>query len=194
MTTRPHHTSTLLSRALAACVLALAVAACQPAGDAAPADTDVAAPAAGPASSPAATPAAEAATSGIHVDQPWIRATAPGAPAAGGYLELHNAGPTEDRLLSVTTEAAARTEIHEMTEVGGVMRMRPLADGLALPAGGTVSLAPGGYHLMLIAPVAPLVEGDRVEATLRFAHAPEQRVAFEVRPLTASSAGGGHGH
>lgn len=194
MSTLSEPRPTPLIRVLATFLLAIALAACQPSGGDA-ADASVAAPAAAPAAvaSPV-PPASPAATSGIHVDQAWIRATPPGAPAAGGFMQLHNAGATDDRLVSVTTDAAARSEIHEMTEVDGVARMRPLADGVVLPAGGTVSLAPGGYHLMLLEPVRPLVEGDRVEVTLRFAQAPEQRVAFEVRSLMAGSAADGHAH
>ncbi len=194
MTTLINRKPTSLMRVLAPWLLAIALAGCQPAGGEA-ADASVAAPAAAPvAVASPVPPASDAATSGIHVDQAWIRATPPGAPAAGGFLQLHNAGGTDDRLLSVTTAAAARTEIHEVTEVDGVARMRPLADGLALPAGGAVSLAPGGYHLMLLEPVKPLVEGERVEATLRFAQAPEQRVVFAVRSLTATSSADGDGH
>jgi copper(I)-binding protein len=68
------------------------------------------------------------------------------------------------------------------------MRMRQLADGLALPAGSTVVLKPGGYHLMFIKPVRALAEGERFDATLVFQRAGKVKVVFEVRAMGA----GGH--
>jgi copper(I)-binding protein len=128
---------------------------------------------------------AAAPASTVQVRDAWMRATPPGAPTAAGYLTLVNTGAQADRLLSVTSEAAERVELHGSDLQGGVMRMRMLGDGLELPAGARVELAPSGTHLMFIAPRRPLVAGDTVRATLRFQHAAPQVVAFKVMPIGA---------
>lgn len=154
--------------------LILALAGCQPATPDA-------------SSSTAATPSANAADAGagIVVSEAWIRETPPNAAVAGGYLTLRSAAA--DRLLAVDTPAAASVEIHEMSHEGGMMRMRELADGVELPAGAEVTLKPGGNHLMFIDPVEPVRAGQSIEATLRFANAPEQAVTLEVRPLAGDA-------
>lgn len=136
-------------------------------------------------------PLARAATPspGIQVSEAWTRATAPHAPSAVGYLTLTNTGTRADRLISASSPAAARVELHESRMDGGVMRMRKL-DGLDLPAGASVTLAPGGTHLMLIGPTQPLVAGQAITLTLRFAHAPPQNVQLQVRPLGVDGPGG----
>jgi len=96
----------------------------------------------------------------------WCRPTVAGAMAAGCYVTLTAKG--DDRLIAVETTAADHGEIHTMSMDGGVMRMRKLADGLALPAGKAVALKPGGDHIMLIAPKAALKEGAKVPMTLKF--------------------------
>lgn len=135
----------------------------------------------------AATP-----TSTVQVREAWMRATPPHAPTAAGYLTVVNAGPQADRLLSVTSDVAERVELHSNDLQGGVMRMRKLDDGLALPAGASTVLAPSGTHLMFIAPRKPLVAGDTVRATLRFQHAAPLQVEFKVMPLGATQAPSHH--
>lgn len=125
---------------------------------------------------------------GIRVTEAWSRATPAVAPVAGGFMTLANAGDREDRLLRVESGIAQRVEIHEMRHEDGVMRMRQLADGLAVPAGGTVVLKPGGYHLMFIKPLRALAEGERFDATLVFQRAGKVKVVFDVRAMGA----GGH--
>lgn len=96
----------------------------------------------------------------------WCRPTVAGAMAAGCYVTL--TAKAEDRLLSVESPAAGRGEIHTMSMDGAVMRMRQLTDGLALPAGKTVTLKPGADHIMLIAPKSQLKDGAKVPLTLKF--------------------------
>ena len=129
----------------------------------------------------------------LQVSEVWAKATPPNAKVAGGYLAVHNSGATQDRLLRVESAAAKRVEIHEMSDVDGVARMRELADGLPLPAGKTRQLKPGGYHLMFIEPAQPFVEGQQVAATLVFEKAGSLPVVFQVRALTHGS-GAGHAH
>ncbi|WP_347266796.1 copper chaperone PCu(A)C [Paracoccus sp. (in: a-proteobacteria)] len=123
----------------------------------------------------------------------FSRATPPAAPVAGGFLTISNAGAA-DRLVSATSDIAGRTEIHEMAMQGEVMQMRQLADGLEIPAGGTVELAPGGIHLMFMELKRPLAEGETVAVTLRFEHAGEVTLPLAVGPRNARAAGKGGAH
>jgi len=107
----------------------------------------------------------------IEIVEPWTRATAPGAPNGAGFIRLTNAGSVDDRLVAAEASGVGRVELHTMTMEDGVMQMRRLDDGIALPAGETVELAPGGLHLMFMGLEAPFVEGEAVEVTLTFENA-----------------------
>jgi periplasmic copper chaperone A len=124
----------------------------------------------------------------LTIESPWARATPPGAPVAGGFLVVRNTGKADDRLVSATSPDADKVEIHEMRMDGGVMRMRRIDDGLAIAAGGTLTLAPGGYHLMFIGPKHPFAAGQTVTATLRFERGGERTVRFDVRAMGAGAA------
>ena len=104
----------------------------------------------------------------LTITGPFTRATLPNAPVAGGFLTLTNKGAEDDRLVSVTSPIARESQIHEMGMENDVMKMRQLVDGLLIPAGETVTLAPGGYHLMFMGLNAPIAEGDSVPVTLTF--------------------------
>jgi copper(I)-binding protein len=133
----------------------------------------------------------------LVISAPWSRATPAGAAVAGGYLVITNKGLSAERLVSFTTDLADQPEVHEMTNEGGVMKMRPLAKGLVIPAGGTVKLEPGGYHLMLLKLKKSLTAGQRYKATLLFEKAGLVEVEFEVRAMgegQKKSQGGHHNH
>jgi copper(I)-binding protein len=119
----------------------------------------------------------------LEIEQPWTRATAPTAPTAGGYLKIVNTGTTADRLVAVRSTASARTEIHEMKMDGSVMRMRELEKGLEIPAGATVMLQPGGYHVMFMQLKEPFKEGAKVPVTLVFEKAGSVDVVFTVNAM-----------
>ena len=129
----------------------------------------------------------------ITVSKPWSRATAPRATVGAGFLTIHNTGTQPDRLLSATSPRAAKVEIHTMSLEDGIMRMRPLADGVEIPARGDATLAPGGNHIMLIGLKAPLKAGERVPATLRFARAGTVKVQFLVAGAGAAEPADVHG-
>ncbi|MFN3518029.1 MAG: copper chaperone PCu(A)C [Sphingomonas sp.] len=129
----------------------------------------------------------------ITISQPWSRATAPRAAVGAGYAQIRNGGKTADRLISVSTPRAARVELHSMTTQNGIMRMRPLSGGIALAPGATVALAPGGNHIMFMGLTAPLKQGERVPAALRFAKAGEVKVVFTVRAAGAAAPAHPHG-
>jgi hypothetical protein len=98
----------------------------------------------------------------------WTRQPPPGAKVAGGFLTITNTGTVDDRLVSFTTPVARQPELHEMAVVNGVMRMRPLETGLAIPAGATVELKPGSYHLMLVDLTTTPQKGTQVPVRLVF--------------------------
>lgn len=106
---------------------------------------------------------AHAADEGVQARNAWVRATAPGQKVAGVYMDITTT--VNKRLVGADTPWAATVEIHTMAMENGVMKMRKI-DGLDLPAGQTVKLAPGGAHIMLIDIVQQLEEGDSVPVTI----------------------------
>lgn len=127
----------------------------------------------------------------LEIDRPWARATAPTAPAGGGFLTIVNKGATADRLVAARSPIARTSEIHEMKMEGNIMRMRELDKGLEIPAGGTVTLAPGGFHVMLMGLKAPLQQGTKVPLTLVFEKAGNIDVELTVEGLGATQPGKG---
>lgn len=130
----------------------------------------------------------------LVVASPWTRATPGGAKVAGGYLKVTNNGKSPDRLVKATASIADRMEIHEMSMVDGVMKMRPLASGLTIKPGETVELKPGGFHLMFMDIKQPLKQGDVVKATLTFEKAGTLEVPFNVNAVGATGQQPPHKH
>jgi copper(I)-binding protein len=126
----------------------------------------------------------------IQIGHPWSRA-APSGITGVGYLTLMNNGTTADRLLGARADIAVSAEIHQQTEEGGIMRMRPV-QGIDLPPGVLVKLEPNGFHIMLIGLKQAMAKDDRVPMTLIFQKAGEVRVELEVK--AAGARGGGHHH
>ncbi|HVO89120.1 MAG TPA: copper chaperone PCu(A)C [Casimicrobiaceae bacterium] len=115
-----------------------------------------------------------------------VVAPPPGGRTAAAYLVIQNRSGTSDALLSVSTPAAAAVDIHEMAMEGNMMRMRAVPR-LPLPAGATVKLEPGGYHVMLDGLKAPLRAGDKVPLRFTFQTAGTVDVTAEVVPIGSSS-------
>jgi len=116
----------------------------------------------------------------LAISGAFTRATLPNAPVGGAYLNITNNGAADDRLVSVSTPAAGMSQIHEMKMDGDVMKMNELPDGLVVPAGQTVKLEPGGYHLMLMKLTGPLVEGQTITVTLTFEKAGKVDVELPI--------------
>ena len=123
----------------------------------------------------------------LKIEKPWARATAPGAAVGGGFLTVHNPGKSGDRLVAASSPVSARMELHEMAMEKDVMRMREVK-AMEIPAGGTLELRPGGYHLMFMELKAPLKQGEKVPVTLKFEKAGEMKVELSVEGM-----GAGHG-
>jgi periplasmic copper chaperone A len=112
--------------------------------------------------------AAVAQTGSIQVDNPWARASVGKTGAI--YLTIKNTGGTDDRLVSAATPAADQAQLHIEINDNGVMKMRPLS-AIDVKANSTVTLAPGGMHVMLVGLKQPLKEGQSFPLTLTFAKA-----------------------
>jgi periplasmic copper chaperone A len=125
----------------------------------------------------------------LAIGHPWARATAPTAPAGGGFLTITNTGTAPDRLIAARSPAADMVQLHEMKMDGSVMRMRELEHGLEIPAGATVTLAPGGFHLMMMGLKGPLKEHTRVPVTLVFEKAGSIDVELAVEGMGATHQG-----
>lgn len=132
----------------------------------------------------------------LAIQHPWSRETAAGQAVGGGFLTIANPGAAEDRLLSGTSPVAAEVQLHTMTMDGGVMRMRQVKGGIAVPAKGRLELKPGGYHIMFIGLKQQLRQGERFPVTLRFKRAGTVTVQFAVQPVgsTGPVEGGHAGH
>ena len=178
----------------ATAVLAIAVAACSSSG-----------------ATPAPSAAASAASGGMSVTDAWVRQSALMAGADAAYLVITNGTGQDDALVSVSSPLSATVEMHETVAVeastqpaesggmgggvgggmasgspmasggmGGMMAMRPV-ESIAIAAGATVELKPGGYHIMIIDPKEQPAIGSTVELTLTFQQAPPVTVVAEVR-------------
>jgi copper(I)-binding protein len=129
----------------------------------------------------------------IHISQPWSRATPKGAASAAGYMTITNNGTTPDRVSCVSSEASAQCQIHSMTMEDGVMKMRPIEGGLEILPGQTITLAPGGFHMMLVDLKHPLEAGQTMKATLKFDHAGTIDVGYPIAAIGAPAPGAASG-
>lgn len=128
----------------------------------------------------------------LGIDHDATPAASPGAMDGHGetgmggtgaaYMVIRNAGAEGDRLVAGETNVAEVVEFHEVAEEEGVMAMRPLAEGVEVPAGGEVALEPGGYHVMLVGLTEDLTNGLTFDLTLEFQTAGEVTVPVSVRP------------
>jgi len=125
----------------------------------------------------------------ITVEQPWASATPAGAMTGAVYMTLANKAKDADRLTAASSDVASKVQIHEMAVVNGIMTMRQLVNGLAIPAGGSVTLKPGGYHVMLIGLKKQLVMGQSLPLTLTFAKAGTISITVPIKAIGASQGG-----
>jgi len=125
------------------------------------------------------------ASSQVQVKDAWARPALPGQNATGAFMSLLSSDGA--RLLGVSSPVAGLAEVHEMVMDGNVMKMRPVPV-LELPAGKTVELKPGGYHVMLMELKRPLAAGEKVRLELRLETRDKRLV---TQPVEASVANHG---
>lgn len=130
---------------------------------------------------------AQPALAQVAVHDPWVRGTVPAQKSTGAFMRLE--ASTDAALVGASSPAAAVVELHEMKHEGGVMRMSAVKR-LDLPAGRSVVLEPGGYHVMLMGLKAQAREGDRIPVTLTFEDKAGKRFTMDVQaPVRALTAG-----
>jgi len=127
----------------------------------------------------------------VEVSDAWARATPPGAANGAVFFTLHNRGADADRLRKVSSPASKAVELHTHVMDGGVARMRQVAE-IAVPAGGSAALKPGGLHVMLLGLQQPLRDGEAIELVLHFDKAGERKLrvpVFRAQPGHSANAG-----
>lgn len=126
----------------------------------------------------------------VTIEKPWARATAPGARVAGGYMVIRNQGAA-DRLMSASSPASAKVELHVHVHDNGMMKMREVS-AYDVPAKGAFELKPGGAHLMFVDIRRPFKEGEMVPVKLKFEKAGEVSAEFHVGRLGGSAPPAAH--
>ena len=129
------------------------------------------------------------ATTAVKIELPEGFVSAQPQPKAGWKVETAKGDYAQSYKIhgKDVTSGVKRVEIHEMSMENQVMKMRKLDGGLDIPAGETVELKSGGYHLMFIQPEQPYKEGDKVSATLEFEKAGKVDLEFPVTPQSGKS-------
>lgn len=142
-------------------------------------------------SRPASVESADKAVSGISVTEAWARATPEGAKVGAVFAELRATAGAADRLVAASSHAAGVVELHDHIRDGAMMKMRRV-DAIAVGAGQTVKLQPGGLHIMLMELKDALVAGETVSLSLTFERAGVVEVEARIAPVGAMSPHGGH--
>lgn len=127
----------------------------------------------------------------VRVNEPWVRATVPQQKVTGAFMQLSSSRAM--RLVEARSPVAGVVEIHEMAMDQGIMRMRQVP-GVDLPAGKTVDLKPGGYHVMLMELKRQLKEGESVPITLVLEGKDKKRETLEVKAIVRPLNTTVHGH
>jgi copper(I)-binding protein len=123
----------------------------------------------------------------ITVVGPWLRATPPRAPVAGGYMTIRNSGAAPDRLTGASVDFAKKGDVHEMTMDKGVMKMRALPNGLEIKPGQSVTLSPSSFHIMFMGLKRQIKEGETIPGAVDFEKAGTIAVQFTVESIGAKT-------
>lgn len=129
----------------------------------------------------------------VTFGDPYVRGVPPGQPNSAAFMQITNKGEAGRALVGGSSPAAEVVELHTHTMDGGMMRMRQV-DKIDLPAGETVSLEPGGLHVMLIGLKQKLVPDEDVELTLSFDDGSQVTLKAPVRKLQMKMKPMKHGH
>jgi copper(I)-binding protein len=138
----------------------------------------------------ACTAALPAWAANISVTDAWARATMPGQKVSGAYMQLR--ADADARLVGASSPVVPRVEVHEMKMDGDVMRMREVK-AVELPKGKTVSLEPGGFHIMLMNLPQPISAGEMIPLTL-VVESGGKRQTVEVQAEARAPMGSGAMH
>lgn len=136
--------------------------------------------------------AQDVAVGGITVSAPWARATPGGAKVGAAFLEIRAQAGADDRLMSASSPAAGTVELHDHIRDGGVIKMRRV-ETIPVQGGKSVTLKPGGLHVMLMDLKAGLTEGELLELTLVFEKAGAVKVPVPIARIGAMTGTGAPG-
>lgn len=121
----------------------------------------------------------------LHIEDAYVRASIGRAPNSAAFMIIHNMGVADDRLTGARSNVSERVEIHTTKMSDGVMRMRQLKDGIALPGAETVTLKPGGMHVMFLGLKQKLLAGEKLKLTLIFEKAGELEMSVPIRKISS---------
>ena len=129
----------------------------------------------------------------VEVKDAWVRTSVQGQKSTGAFMKI--TAKENMKLVSASSPVAGVVEVHEMKMEGDIMKMRAVTGGLDLPAGKTVALSPGGYHVMMMDLKAALPKDSTVPLTLVFKDAKgvESKVELKV-PVALSMDASMHKH
>lgn len=126
----------------------------------------------------------------LDIGHPWSRPTPKEATIAGGYLTITNKGKTVDRLIGGTSPVASQIEVHEIVDVDGAAKTRPVANGIEIKPGKTVELKPGALRIVLLGLKEPLQSGQKIKGTLMFEKAGPVDIIYNVEENAGAAVGG----
>ena len=122
-----------------------------------------------------------AAAGEIKIMDPYFRTSGPMARTGAAFFEIMNHGDQDDRLIAARSDVAKKVELHtHIKDDGGVMKMRPIEGGIAIPAGGSHALERGGDHVMFMGLTRKVQDGDMITVTLIFEKAGEVTLDIPV--------------
>lgn len=127
----------------------------------------------------------------LHIMKPWVRSTVPAQKATGAYMMLM--AHADGKLVGAKSTIAEKTEVHEMSMDGDIMRMRRV-DGIPMEEGDVVKLQPGGFHVMFMGLKQQVKEGDTVNFSLVFEGKDGALTEVPVQAKAMMKGGGGHDH
>ena len=122
----------------------------------------------------------------LHLTDAWVRESVPGQTATAAYLSIANVGGSGDRLVAVTAPVPAKASLHASRREDRISRMRPIKGGLEIQPGETLTLEPGGAHIMIENLAQPLHPGETLRLNLRFTRSGERTIEVPVQSARAT--------
>ena len=116
----------------------------------------------------------------IEVTNPWVNQTPPSTMSNAGYMEITNNTDSLVTLQSIQSPQFGMSHVHQTKLENGLMKMTPV-HGLEIPANESVTLEPGGFHIMMMNRTESLNTGDEVELNLKFSDGQEISVKAQVK-------------
>ncbi len=120
----------------------------------------------------------------LSVDEAYVRAPVADRDVTAAFMTIVNNSETDNALLSASSPAAEKVELHQHTHSDGMMRMREV-DSIDIAAQTSVTLEPGGYHMMLLGIKPALRDQENIDLSLEFANGESVTVTAEVRSVLA---------